>query len=253
MAESILIIGKGKVGMSIAQAIRTTKCAKLAGVFSARMKRFPVIQSEVIIIATKDSAIADVAKKALASALKPPRIMVHLAGSMPSTVLPARKGIDRLTLHPMQTFSEPNAELLRGIYWMASGSSKAIYWARQFVTDLGGKGLIVLPAEALPLYHAMTVFSSNFITLLWAAIEEISEELGQNPKRIKAALRPLAETALKNALIEPANEVLTGPIKRKDFETIEKHQKALKALDPKLRAIYDGFLSFALESGTSKR
>src|SRR5665213_2700490 len=130
---------------------------------------------------------------------------------------------------------------------MASGSSKAIYWARQFVTDLGGKGLIVLPAEALPLYHAMTVFSSNFITLLWAAIEEISEELGQNPKRIKAALRPLAETALKNALIEPANEVLTGPIKRKDFETIEKHQKALKALDPKLRAIYDGFLSFALE------
>src|SRR5665213_1186511 len=199
MAESILIIGKGKVGTSIAQAIRTTKCAKLAGVFSARTKRFPVIQSEVIIIATKDSAIGAVAKKALASALKPPRIMVHLAGSMPSTVLPARKGIDRLTLHPMQTFSEPNGDLLRGIYWMASsGNASAIRWARKFVTDLGGKGLIVLPAESLPLYHAMTVFSSNFITLLLAAVEEIGRSLHQDPKRIKSALRPLAETALKN-------------------------------------------------------
>jgi predicted short-subunit dehydrogenase-like oxidoreductase (DUF2520 family) len=268
MADSILIIGKGKVGSSIAQAIRARnreisdrgigdrgvdKRMKLSGVFSGRTKRFPVIQSDVVIIATKDSAIADVAKKALASALKPPRIMVHLAGSLPSTVLPGRKGIERLTLHPIQTFSEPNGELLRGIYWMASGSTKAIYWAREFVTDIGSKGLIVLPAEALPLYHAMTVFSSNFITLLMGAVEEISEELGQNPKRMKSALRTLAETALQNALAEPASEVLTGPISRKDFETIEKHQRALKALDPKLKAIYDGFLSFALKSGTSKR
>ena len=254
MADSILIIGKGKVGSSIAQAIRTTKCAKLAGVFSSRMKRFPVIQSEVIIIATKDSAIEAVSKKVLDSALKPPRIMVHLAGSVPSTVLPARKGIDRLTLHPMQTFSEPNGDLLRGIYWMASSdSARAIRWARQFVTELGGRGLVVLPGESLPLYHAMAVFSSNFITLLLAAVEEMGRSLHQDPKRIKAALRPLAETALKNALKEPAMSMLTGPISRKDFETIEKHQKALKALDPKLRAIYDGFLSFALESGTPKR
>jgi len=213
-----------------------------------------VIQSEVIIIATKDSAIEAVSKKVLDSALKPPRIMVHLAGSVPSTVLPARKGIDRLTLHPMQTFSEPNGDLLRGIYWMASSdSARAIRWARQFVTELGGRGLVVLPGESLPLYHAMAVFSSNFITLLLAAVEEMGRSLHQDPKRIKAALRPLAETALKNALKEPAMSMLTGPISRKDFETIEKHQKALKALDPKLRAIYDGFLSFALESGTPKR
>ena len=154
----------------------------------------------------------------------------------------------------MQTFSEPNADLLRGIYWMASSdSTKAIRWARQFVADLGGKGVIVLPGDALALYHAMAVFSSNFITLLLGAIEEMSESLGQNPKRMKAALRPLAERALQNALSHPAQSVLSGPISRKDFTTIRKHQRALRALDPKLRAIYDAFLSFALESGTAKR
>jgi predicted short-subunit dehydrogenase-like oxidoreductase (DUF2520 family) len=252
--DRITIIGKSKVGTALANALRGSERYKLSSIVSARMQRYPVIQSDVIIIAAKDEAIAQVSKKALTSALKPPKLMVHLAGSLAPSVLPSRKGMARLTLHPIQTFSEPNSDLLRGIFWMASSESPtAIRWARHFIVDVGGKSLIVLPGDSLPLYHAMTVFSSNFITLLWAAIEEISEELGQNPKRLKAALRPLAEKALENALSNPAREVLTGPFARKDFETIEKHQKALKALDPKLRAIYDGFLSFGLKSGTTKR
>ncbi len=241
----ITIIGKSKVGASIAQAIRTSEAHKLASIISARTSRYPVIQSDIIIIAAKDDAIAAVSKKALDSVLKPPEIMVHLAGSMPPSVLPKRKGIARLTLHPIQTFSEPDADLLRGIFWMASSdSSKALHWARRFVADLSGKSVIILPPEMLPLYHAMTVFSSNFITLLFAGIEEISRELGPNPQRMKAALRPLAERALENVLKAPAKEVLTGPIKRKDLATLDKHRKALAALDPKLRAIYDAFVAF---------
>ncbi len=246
--DDITIIGKGKAGSSIAEAIRRSDNRKLASLISARLTRkYPVIQSDVIIIAVKDEAIPAVANKALESALKPPRIMAHLAGSVPYTVLPKRKGVARLTLHPIQTFSEPNGDLLREIFWMASSDSpSALHWARQFVADLGGKGTLTLPPEALPLYHAMMVFGSNFITLLFAAIEEMSEELGLPIKRTKAAVRPLAEHALRIALTNQAREVLTGPIQRNDTATIEKHQKALKALDPKLRAIYDAFLEQAL-------
>jgi predicted short-subunit dehydrogenase-like oxidoreductase (DUF2520 family) len=252
--DHLTIIGKSRTGASIAKALRLTKRTKLDAISPARSKIYPKVDSEVIIVATKDEKIAEVAKKALRVASKKLNLMVHLAGSLPSTILPKQPGVMRLTLHPLQTFSKPEAALLRGIYWMASSDDpKAIRWARQFVADLGGKGVIVLAAEQLPVYHAMTVFGSNFITLLFEAIEEISESLGQNSKRMKAALRPLAGKALQNVLTEPANEVLTGPIKRKDFATIEKHQKALKALDPKLRAIYDAFLTYALESGTPKR
>jgi len=64
---------------------------------------------------------------------------------------------------------------------------------------------------------------------------------------MKAALRPLAERSLQNALSNPALSVLSGPISRKDFATIHKHQKALSAVNPKLRKIYDAFLAVGLE------
>ena len=135
----------------------------------------------------------------------------------------------------------------------SSKSTHALHWARLFVADVSGKTTIVVPPEALPLYHAMTVFSSNFITLLFSAVEQISESFGQNPKRMKAALRALAEQALKNAIENPAKEVLTGPIARKDFGTIRKHQQALQKLDPRIKCIYDTFFSYALKSANNSK
>jgi len=227
---------------------------KLSAHIPARQKKYPRIDSEVIVIATKDDEIAAVSKKAMAVASKKLRLIVHLAGSLPSTVLPASSGVARLTLHPIQTFPVPSGHLFRGIYWMASSSSReAIRWANEFTKNLGGNGIIILKSEDLPLYHAMTVLGSNFITLLFSGIERIASELGQPPKRLKAALRPLAKESLENAIAKPAGSVLSGPIARKDSATIRKHQKALKALDPRILAIYNAFLEYGVTLGTPKR
>src|ERR1700733_6014715 len=187
MAESILIIGKSKVGLSLAKAIETSKSYKLAGLIPARARSYPILKTDIIIIATKDDKIIDAARKAILKSKKRPALIVHLAGSLPPSILPELPGVMRLTLHPLQTFPEPDPKLFAGIYWMSSSeNSRAIAWARKFVAKIGGISLFVLPEDALPLYHAMTVFSSNFITLLFAATEEISSKLGQNPKKMKA-------------------------------------------------------------------
>ena len=246
--QTIAIIGKSKVGGSLAKAIRTSGKYKLSAIVSARVAVYPKFDADVLIIAAKDDTIEEVARKALNAASDRLRLVVHLSGSRPSTILPVRGSTMRLTMHPIQTFPKPDASLFHGIHWMASSDDPlAIRWARQFVAGLGGKSVIMLPAEALPLYHAMTVFAANFLTLLGGAIEEISGALGQDPKKMKVALRPLMENSLKNMLAKPAKEALTGPIARKDFETIRKHQKALKTIDPKLKKIYDAFLEFGLE------
>src|ERR1017187_3131933 len=175
MPESILIIGKSKVGLSLAKAIRASKNYRLAAIIPARSDSYAVFNADIIIIAAKDDKIAVVAQKALSSAKVPPKLIVHLAGSMPSTVLPEHPGVVRLTLHPLQTFPKPDPALIREIYWMASSDEAgAIRWARKFTSEFAPKGLIVLPADDLPLYHAMTVFSSNFVTLLFSAVEEIA-------------------------------------------------------------------------------
>ena len=239
MIEKITIIGRSKVGLSLAKAVG-------ARVLAARQEKYPPMDSDVIIISTRDDRIAEVAKRVVQVATERLKVIVHVAGSIPPSVLPKRRGVLRLTLHPIQTFPKPSAESFTGIYWMAcSEDAAAIRWARKFVKSLGGKEVIVLPAESLPLYHALTVFSANFVTLLGGAIEEMSKALGQNPKTMKAAVRPLMKRAMENVLSKPAKDVLTGPIQRGDVETIRKHQKALKALDPQLRKLYDAFLEFA--------
>jgi predicted short-subunit dehydrogenase-like oxidoreductase (DUF2520 family) len=244
----IAIIGKGKVGTSLAKAIRASGKYELAAHISARVKRFPKFQNDVVIIAAKDDKIAEIAKRLFPNDnfWEWPLLVVHVAGSLPPDALPKKPSVLRLTLHPIQTFPKPDAKLFQGISWMASSTDpEALKWARQFTKALGAKGVIELPAESLALYHAMTVFSSNFITLLMQSVEQISTELKQDPKKMKAALRPLIESAVRNALAKPANEVLTGPIARNDLATIRKHRQALRKLDPKLRKLYDAFMGVA--------
>ncbi len=252
--KTIAIIGKSKVGQSLAKAIGASGKYSLTVIHSARGEKYPALSAEVVIVASKDDKIAEVAAKAIGHAESghagsfTPQIMVHLAGSLAATALPQREGMMRLVLHPMQTFPKPDAALLKGIYWMASSDDpRAIRWAKQFVTAMGGKGVIELPADALPLYHAMTVFAANFITLLGGAIEDIATGLGQDPKTMKDAVRPLMEQSLSNVLQHTATDVLTGPIRRGDFETIRKHQAALRKTNLKLRKIYDAFVDYAPE------
>ena len=244
----VAIVGKGKVGTSLAKAVRASKRYTLTSHVSARAKRYPKFQNEVVIIAVKDDKIAEVSNRILAGYKfwEWPLLVVHTAGSRSSAEIVDRASVHRLTLHPIQTFPKSDAGLFRGIYWMASSAdADALKWAKQFTKALSAKGLIELPTESLAVYHAVTVFASNFITVLVQAIEQMSMKLKQDPKRMKAALQPLMRSALRNALAKPAREVLTGPIARNDVATIRKHQQALKAIDPKLRKLYDAFLVVA--------
>ena len=245
--DRIGIIGKGKVGRSLAAAIMFSSGDRLAAHVAGRSKFPTKIKADVLIIATRDDRIAEVGQRALNACKTPPRIIAHVSGSQPSTILPEQKGLARITLHPIQSFGQPGRDLFKGITWMASTKDKsALGWAKNFVKALGSAGLFTLPAESLPLYHAMTVFSSNFETLLIACVEELSNTLRRDPKQMKKALEPLMMQSLKNAIGDHAKRVLTGPIKRRDMETIKSHQVALEKADPNLRKIYDAFLNYGL-------
>jgi predicted short-subunit dehydrogenase-like oxidoreductase (DUF2520 family) len=245
--QRIAIVGKGKVGRSLAAAIMFYGNDKLVGNLAARTKLRLKGNVDVLIIATRDDAIAQTAEKVLASCKTQPRIIAHLSGAQPSTILPERDGLARITLHPIQTFPEPGRDLFKGITWMISSSdAPAVRWAQEFVRSIGSAGVMRLPADALPLYHAMTVFSSNFLTLLMACVEDLAEKLDRDPKRMKLALEVLMQRSLAIATHDHAKDVLTGPIKRRDMETIKKHQAALEKADPKLRKIYDAFLNYGL-------
>ncbi len=250
---SIAVIGTGRVGSSFAAKIgKKSSGYELFAHLPARLKSFEKLAKQggpdVIFIASKDSEISNVAKKALKVAGKNLSLLVHCSGSNQSTILPIRKGIARLTLHPIQTFPSADPSLLKNIYFMASSDDNvAKKWAKKFVRNIGGTDIIFVKGKDLPLYHTLVVFAANFITLIGGSIEILSKSLRIPPKEIKKAIAPLMRKSLDNVLHGDAKKVLTGPLARKDFATILKHRLALKSQPKALRNIYEGFVMLAQE------
>jgi predicted short-subunit dehydrogenase-like oxidoreductase (DUF2520 family) len=225
----------------------------------ARSKSFEMLAKkggpDVIFIISKDDEIVNVAKKALKHAGINLKLLVHCAGSRESTILPQRDAgetpalrIARLTLHPMQTFAAADALLLQDIYYMASSKDTfAKTWAKRFVKDIGGNGIIEIRGKDLPLYHTLVVFASNFTTLIGGSIEIFSKSLRIPPAKMKKAVAPLMQKSLENVLHDRAAQVLTGPLARKDYSTILKHRIAIRSQPAALRKIYEGFVMLAEE------
>ena len=250
---TIAVIGKGKVGSSFAMRIAKMQPKyKLFAHLPARRISFASLAKndgpEVIFIVSKDDEIVRVAKKVLKAAGKNLKLLVHCAGSRQSTILPSRTDTSRLTLHPMQTFAEADASLLKNIYYMASSNDTyAKKWAKKFVKDIGGDGMIEIRGKDLPLYHTLVVFASNFTILIGGAIEILSKPLRIPPAKMKKAIAPLMEKSLENVLKNDAKRILTGPLARKDNSTILRHRIALRSQPAALRKIYEGFVMLAEE------
>ncbi len=255
---SIAIIGKGKVGSSLASRITKTKDYELFAHLPARSKSFEKLTknggADVIFITSKDDEIVRVARLVVKSAGKNLKLLIHCAGARESTILPimGREKISRLTLHPIQTFAEASPSLLKNIYYMSSSEDAyAKKWAETFVKNIGGSGVIEVRGKYLPLYHTLVVFASNFTTLIGGSIEILSKSLKIPPAKMKKAVAPLMLRSLENVLSNDAKKVLTGPLARKDFSTILKHRIALKKQTAALGKIYEGFVMLAEEISSS--
>lgn len=153
------------------------------------------------------------------------KILIHCSGAL---VLKQAH-----SAHPLMTFSHALYE-------------PEVYRRIPFVTEANGPGFSELfpalsnPSYALApekkaLYHAYCVVSGNFTGLLWERVfREFETELGLP----KAALLPYMECVFANLASDDG--VVTGPLVRKDMQTIRCDLRALS--DNPLRDLYEAFL-----------
>ena len=250
----VAVIGKGRLGTSLALALKKTKSFILHSHLPARAASFKTLHAkggpDILLIVTRDARVSAVAKNAVRQCGENLLLIAHCAGSMPPDILPKRIGIMRATFHPMQTFAKPDGNLFAGITWgISTDSDTAATTLRKLATEIGSTKTLRLDPKILPLYHSLIVYGANFIKLLGTAIEAITKEIGIPEKTIKTSLRPILTRALEDTLTQNSRDVLTGPIARGDKATIERHRKALKALPPEILAVYDDFLKLAKRFG----
>jgi predicted short-subunit dehydrogenase-like oxidoreductase (DUF2520 family) len=87
-------------------------------------------------------------------------------------------------------------------------------------------------ASQRALYHAAAVFASNYVVVQLGTAVKLLQLAGWGEKEATAGLLPLTEGVLANVRKRGPVRALTGPVRRGDVNTVERHLAALAAARP---------------------
>ncbi|MEK6153591.1 DUF2520 domain-containing protein [Flavobacteriaceae bacterium 3-367] len=193
-----------------------------------------LLQADLYVLAVSDDAIAHV------SGTLPPvkGLVVHTSGSIPLSALHSheRRGV----FYPLQTFSKDVGVNFSPIpICLEAQSSRDLQLLEQLGGCISDRVLEVSSEQRLSL-HLAAVFANNFTNHLYHVGSEICNA-HQLPFQL---LQPLImETVRKIGNIAPY-DAQTGPARRKDQGTMDKHMKLLT--NPTQKEIYS-FLSQSIK------
>lgn len=175
--------------------------------------------ADLIWLAISDSAISSFYNQYIAGTDIP---TVHFSGAFHDARI--------FSCHPLMTFGSEiySDETYRKIIFAVTGQNQLDQLMPGFKNEF-----FILNPELKPLYHALCVVSGNFPQMLWNECAKISEQ-HQIPF---SHFEQLVQFSMKN-FFQHQTAALTGPLVRKDLQTLEKNQQALP--EP-LDSIYASF------------
>jgi predicted short-subunit dehydrogenase-like oxidoreductase (DUF2520 family) len=246
---NIFVVGAGPVATCLAGALRlagqpvlglwdrTPARARMAGATAgvAAYSTAPpdlLLDADVVILAVKDDAIAQVARTLVASGLvNRHHILVHCSG-----VVSAEEALSAVagevggiaTMHPLRAIPDGRIAMraMRGTVFGVEGDEAGRARAIALVNAMGGQ-VLELTSSRMAAYHAAAAMASNFVVVLLDMAAELLGQAGVEPASAVAALVPLARGALDNVAEHGLAGALTGPIKRGDAGTVGRHLEAL--------------------------
>ena len=173
---------------------------------------------DLIIVAVNDDSIKDVA-----SNLKNFKgLVVHTSGTQSSSVLDC---VDNYgVLYPLQTLTKGFDVDFKMVPLLINASSSDNLNKLKHLADLLSEFVIECSDEDRSYIHMSAVYVSNFVNVML----QIGNKLLANKGLDVSVLNPLVlETINKSFALGPEN-ALTGPAKRGDMNTIDKHIFMLK-------------------------
>lgn len=262
------VVGAGPVATALAGALRLggvpvlglwarkPAAARAAG-SSAGVAAFSsappdvLLEAEVLILAVRDAVITEVAQMLLGTGLVGKRhVVLHCAGAVSAldalgAVADKVAGIG--TMHPLSAIADGKAAMrgLKGTVFGVEGDEVGRATAGKLVGALGGVPM-TLDGTQMAGYHAAAAMASNYIVAALDAAAAVLAGTGVPPEQAAAALVPLARGALDNIERRGTTDGLTGPIRRGDAPTIQRHLEALRG-KPELVEMYRALARRAVE------
>ncbi len=243
MVTDILIIGQGRVGVSMAAYgrslglnvdVATHADVKAAGApLAARMRA-----ARVAAAAVPDSAIAPIFQRwrdHIDEGRRADQTFVHFSGAL--TVDGAH------SYHPLYSFPKNVLPMeIMGAIPIAVEEA-----APSFDSLFTGapNPVFTVKREDRAFYHAIAVLTGNFAAHIW---NEAATALEKRLPELPPALLAPYLAGVVNRFEESPTASITGPIARRDAETAAANLKSLKGA-PQLEALYSAFVQSAWPEG----
>jgi pantoate--beta-alanine ligase len=220
------IVGPGRAGRALATALAAAGWAVEPLVGRDGDVAGAAEGVDLLVIATPDRAIAEVAAAVRPAATT---VVAHLAGALGLDVLAPHER--RASIHPLVSLAD--GATFHGGWFAVAGDPLA----REVVSALGGHAVEV-PDDQRATYHAAACVASNHLVALLGQAERIAATAGVPLEAYLDLVRGSVENV---ARLGPAS-ALTGPVARGDWATVDRH---LTALDPTERPAYEAMAAEA--------
>ncbi len=239
-APRIVLIGAGRAGSHLAR--RLTECnLKPVQVFNRSLEPAQLLGSELevafttaweqllpdadlYLIAVRDDAIPQVAAQLAVLTQNRNPLVVHTSGATPMQVLQpffARCGV----FYPVQTFSAGRQpDFTRIPICIFAQHADDMTLLRSLAERVSGMACQADDAQRLGL-HVAAVFVNNFVNYIYGVGQNLVQEVGL-PFELLWPL--ITETAEKIQAGIPPTAAQTGPARRSDAATVQRHLQYLQ-------------------------
>jgi predicted short-subunit dehydrogenase-like oxidoreductase (DUF2520 family) len=248
MSRSVSIVGAGRLGCALGRSLRrlgwrigavvTRSAAHSRAAVHAIGAGKPLatltseaMDADVILLATPDDVLGEVAGKLAKVAVGKCRgkIVLHGSGALDNSVLRALAWCGAATgsIHPMQTFTKNSQPNLKGVVFAVEGDPRARRAAAAMARSLGGIPVPVASRNK-PAYHAAGTLVAGHALALTEAAAQLLLKLGFTRPQAVRTLLPLMRRMLDNFEKHGPRAAWTGPASRGDYATVAKHREALR-------------------------
>ena len=194
-----------------------------------------IFDCDLVIIAVKDDAIKDVA-----SNLNDYKgLLVHTSGTQSSSLLNNVENYG--ILYPLQTLTKDfDVDFKKIPLLINASSSDSLNKIKTLATSISDIVMECSDEERIHI-HMSAVYVSNFVNVMLQIGNKLLNDRGFDISLLESLVK---ETVNKSFILGP-DEALTGPAKRGDFDTINKH---LSLLDNNLqeKKIYELLTNYIL-------
>lgn len=152
-------------------------------------------------------------------------IVAHTAGSQSlELITPYTENAG--VFYPLQTFTRKVPLDLRETPFLIEGQTKAITRQLMDLAAMISDKVCTMNSEQRMILHVAAMFASNFVNHLWA----LSDRWLTSHHIDRQLMAPLVAETLRKAINTSPGEAQTGPARRGDLETMQRHLDLLAHL-----------------------